>query len=462
MSDVNNDRLLDLYVCCYRQPNKLFINDGKGHFTDRAAAMKLNYSGASMTMAWADTDNDGDLDCYLATTGMAPPPGTKFQVNMVRRASDGKEVPVVVPALEEFWQILILPNDRAVSIDSGQHDHLWRNQGTTFSELTGNPALKGPFFTLSATAWDYDADNHPDWYVANDYTGPDRLFHNRGDGTFEDRLSQTIPHTPWFSMGSDTGDVNNDGIVDLIATDMSATTHYREKVMMGNMDEMAWFLDWAEPRQFMRNALYLNTGTGRMIQASQMMGVSSTDWTWTPRLEDFDNDGWIDLFITNGIIRDGMNSDMTDYADKVAQARLAAVRAILAGAADAEGKECRLPKYGNSEIRKGQRQMGFGPGRGHVWCGDSGLRQRRRSRFGGEQRRRAGGRLSQPLDRRSRRDRSIGGYREQYLGPGRDRACGLAGWAAVDTLRDDDARLSLRERSGRALRTRRVDSGSRN
>ena len=317
MADVNNDGFLDIYVCCYRQPNKLFLNDGKGQFTERAAAMKLDYAGGSMTMAWADTDNDGDLDSYLATTGTPPPPGTQFQVNMVKRASDGMEVPVVVPSVEEYWQLLILPNDRAVRVDSAQHDHLFRNDGAAFSDVTEKSGVKGPYFTFSATAWDYDADNRPDWYVANDFSGPDRLLHNRGDGTFEDRLGQTIPHTPWFSMGSDTGDVNNDGMIDLFATDMSATTHYREKVMMGNMDDMAWFLDWAEPRQFMRNALYLNTGTGRMMQVSQLAGVSSTDWTWTPRLEDFDNDGWIDIFITNGIMRDAMNSDMTNYADTV-------------------------------------------------------------------------------------------------------------------------------------------------
>jgi hypothetical protein len=116
-------------------------------------------------------------------------------------------------------------------------------------------------------------------------------------------------------MGADIGDVNNDGLIDLLASDMAATSHYRDKVMMGNMDDSAWFLDWAEPRQFMRNALYLNTGTGRMMEAAFISGLAGTDWTWTPRMEDFDNDGWIDVFITNGVIRDMMNSDLTREAD---------------------------------------------------------------------------------------------------------------------------------------------------
>ena len=317
MVDLNNDGHLDLFVCCYRQPNRAYINDGTGRFSDRAAALHLGFSGGSMTMGWADTDADGDLDGYLATTGTAPPPTAKFRVKMVPRAGDGKEVPVVVPEVEEYWQILILPGDRAMRIDSAQHDRVFRQDVGKFSDVTAASGVKGPYFTLSVTAWDYDADQRPDWYVANDFSGPDRLLRNRGDGTFDDRLLQAVPHTPWFSMGSDTGDLNNDGLIDLFATDMSATTHYREKVMMGNMDTMSWFLDWAEPRQFMRNAVYLNTGTGRMLQAAQLLGVSSTDWTWTPRLEDFDNDGWLDLFITNGIMRDAMHSDMTDYADNV-------------------------------------------------------------------------------------------------------------------------------------------------
>ena len=314
--DIDNDGDLDLYACGYRCANKLYLNDGTGKFTDRASAFGLDYNGGSMMMSFADIDNDGDLDGYLATTAISPPPGTKFRVNYVARESDGVEIPVVVPELREYWEILYLPGDKVRRVEAGQYDHLFRNDGGKFVDVSKAAGIDGAYFTLSATWFDYDQDGDPDLYVSNDYTGPDMLYRNRGDGTFENVISDSVPHTPWFSMGSDVGDFNNDGLPDLFAADMSASSHYREKVMMGNMDNSAWFLDTAEPRQYMRNALYLNSGTGRFYEAASLAGLSNTDWTWTPRIEDFDQDGLADLFVTNGVMRDNMNSDLTAYANK--------------------------------------------------------------------------------------------------------------------------------------------------
>ncbi len=313
--DIDDDGDLDLYACGYRVPNKLYINDGKGGFTDRAAEFGLDFNGASMSMTFADIDDDGDLDGYLATTTQPPPPGTKFGVRMVRQA-DGSQKPVVPDALAEYWELLYLPGKKVHRTEAGQADHLFRNDGGKFVDVSKSAGIDGNYFTLSATWWDYDADGDPDLYVSNDFTGPDKLYRNRGDGTFEDVIRETVPHTPWFSMGSDIGDVDGDGRVDLFATDMSATTHYRDKIMMGNMDNMGWFLEFAEPRQYMRNALYLNTGTHRMKEAAFLAGVASTDWSWSPRLEDFDGDGRIDLFVTNGILRDSMHSDVSAMAEQ--------------------------------------------------------------------------------------------------------------------------------------------------
>lgn len=314
--DIDNDGDLDLYACGYTRANKLYINDGSGKFTDRAAEFGLDFNGGSMMMSFADIDNDGDLDGYLATTAVAPPPGTKFRVNYVPRESDGVEVPVVIPELREYWEILYLPGDKVRRVEAGQYDRLFRNDGGKFVEVSKAAGIEGAYFSLSAIWFDYDQDGDPDLYVSNDYTGPDYLYRNRGDGTFDNVISESVPHTPWFSMGSDVGDLNNDGLPDLIASDMSATSHYREKVMMGNMEDSAWFLDTAEPRQYMRNALYLNSGSGRFHEAAFLAGLSSSDWTWTPRIEDFDQDGLADVFITNGIMRDNMNSDLTRFANQ--------------------------------------------------------------------------------------------------------------------------------------------------
>lgn len=312
--DVDADGDLDLFVCGYRGPNRLWINEGDGKFTDRAAAWGLAVERASMTMAWADIDRDGRLDAYLATTGYPPGPAQRFRVNMVPQG--GRDVPVVPPELEEYWELLYLPGDRARNVPAAKKDHLFHQEKGRFADITASSGISGPWFTLSAVWWDYDADGYPDCYVSNDYHGPDRLYRNRGDRTFEEKLKSTIPHTPWFSMGADIGDLNNDGLIDLMTSDMAATSHYRDKVMMGNMDDSGWFLDWAEPRQYMRNALYINTGTHRLLETAFASNLAGTDWTWTPRLEDFDNDGWVDVFLTNGVVRDMMNSDLTQQADR--------------------------------------------------------------------------------------------------------------------------------------------------
>ena len=91
---------------------------------------------------------------------------------------------------------------------------------------------------------------------------------------------------------------------------MSATTHYEQKIGMGDMDSQGWFLNSANPRQYMRNALYLNSGTGRFMEAAFLTGLASTDWTWSVKFADFDNDGFSDVFVTNGMVRNFMDADV--------------------------------------------------------------------------------------------------------------------------------------------------------
>jgi enediyne biosynthesis protein E4 len=316
MVDVNGDCRLDLYVCAYRSPNRLFINqgpaaDGITHFTEEAARYGLDFNGASMSAAFADYDGDGRLDCFLATTAVPPPPNLRFRV-----VFEGDQ-PVIPDELKDYWALIYLPGERAHQTEAAQRNRLFRNTGDRFVEVTDTAGITGHHFTLAAVWWDVNGDGWPDLYVANDYYGPDQLWLNQHDGTFKDVNGDTVPYTPWSSMGVDFGDLTNDGRLDFIATDMLGTTHYRRNVMLGEVARIGWFLEFAEPRQYSRNTVFLNTGTSRMLEAGQQTGLAATGWTWAPRAEDFDEDGRVDVVFTTGMLRDVQHADLANYADKV-------------------------------------------------------------------------------------------------------------------------------------------------
>lgn len=308
-ADVNHDGRLDLYVCCYEGPNRLYINQGNGTFVEQAKACGLDYRGASVMMAFSDYDRDGHLDGYLLTAGLIPGPAQRFRVKFVN------ERPVVPEELQEYWQLFYLPEERAVAAEAGQLDHLYRNRGDgTFVDVSRQAGISGCDIGNAVLWWDYNSDGWPDLYVANDYFGPDRLYRNERNGTFTNITDQALPHTPWTSMGADIGDLNNDGLIDLITSDMSGTTRFKRMIDMIDYQNSGWFLDWAEPRQYMRNAVFYNSGTGRFLEAAYLTGLADTDWTWSILLADLDNDGRLDVFVPNGMTRDWMDSDLAAQA----------------------------------------------------------------------------------------------------------------------------------------------------
>ena len=317
-ADVNGDGKPDLYVCCYDAPNQLYLNQGDGTFKEEARAWGLDYRGASLMMAFGDYDRDGRLDGYLLTGGLMPRADQRFRVKFV----EGK--PVVPEELREYWQLIYQPGDRAAAAEAGQADHLFHQLGEgRFEDVSAKAGLGGFDFGNAVLWWDYDRDGWPDLYVANDYFGPDRLYHNNRDGTFTDRAASALPRTPWTSMGADVGDLNRDGWPDLIASDMSGRGHRRQMIDSGDLDRNGWFLDFPEPRQYMRNAVYVNTGTGRFLELAYQLGVADTDWTWSVLLGDLDNDGWEDLFVANGMTRDWMDNDLAQQTRGLSPAALA-------------------------------------------------------------------------------------------------------------------------------------------
>lgn len=296
-ADLDGDGDLDLFVCGYAAPNRLYVNLGNGRFREQGRQAGLDYRGASTMMSFADIDLDGDLDGYLVTYRLYGQQKTKFKKGRFTNPEDK--------------DLLIRPDGTTMVIDAGQYDHLYLNNGNgTFTNISAQAGISGNHQGLSATWWDFNQDRLPDLYVANDYWGPDHLYRNNGDGTFTDVARHTLPHMPWYSMGSDVGDINNDGLFDFMATDMAGTDHYKQKVTMGDMADSGWFLTAADPQQYMRNAVYLNTGSGRCREVAKLVGLSSTDWTWSVKFGDLDNDGWLDLFVTNGMTRDYFNADV--------------------------------------------------------------------------------------------------------------------------------------------------------
>jgi hypothetical protein len=263
--DVNNDGLLDIYVCRYNAPNLLYINQGDGTFKEMAHAYGLDVKDASVMASFCDYDRDGWLDVYITT-------------NLL----DSSQHP------------------------NGQRGYLFHNnRDGTFTDVTDRAGINGEGCSHSATWWDYDNDGWPDLYVANDYGVPDKLYHNNRNGTFANVIDHVLPHTSFYSMGSDLGDVNNDGLIDLLVADMATTTHLKDQNSIAQAREkVAEGDDSVVTPKYHRSALYLNTGTGRCLEAAYLAGIANTDWTWSPRLEDLDNDGRLDLFVTNGFNRD--------------------------------------------------------------------------------------------------------------------------------------------------------------
>ena len=285
IADVNLDGFDDIYVCKFlyddpsRRKNLLLINDGTGKFANKASEYGLEDTGYSIMGNFFDYDLDGDLDLYVCNQ----PPNS---INLK-------------PALKN-------------KIDYQYTDRLYQNQGNgTFQDVTNQAGIKNYNYSLSASMIDYNNDGWPDLYIASDYDEADFLYVNNGDGTFTNTINQSMKHIPNFSMGVDVADINNDGWLDLFTADMVAEDNFRLKTNMGGMNPDKF---WALAKggyhyQYMYNAMQLNNGNGTFSEIAQLSGISNTDWSWATLFIDFDQDGWKDLMVTNGLIKEVRNKD---------------------------------------------------------------------------------------------------------------------------------------------------------
>ncbi len=268
MVDIDADGDLDLYVCRIEAPNKLYLNDGRGNFTDRAKEFGLDASDFSTQANFFDYDGDGDLDMYLAVNG---------------RTVDGS------------WT------------RSGNPDRLYRNNGNnSFTDVSTQAGIADTAYAHSVTISDLNGDGRPDIFVANDFEARDICYINNGNGTFTDKVGSMLRHYSTSTMGSDIADYNNDGLPDIFSLDMIPEDHVRELALSQSLSVLSPIFDSA---QVPRNMLQLNRGGGIFSEIAQLAGISSTDWSWAVLVADFDNDGLKDAFVANGIKRDLTSRD---------------------------------------------------------------------------------------------------------------------------------------------------------
>ena len=353
VADVNGDGLMDIYVCHsgkYSDPeklsNELFINqgmkDGIPVFKNMAHEYGLDAPGTQSTQAaFFDYDGDGDLDMFLLNH-------SNHTYNPFLNTRKVRSTPNF-----NFGNRLFR-NDR----DAKGNMHF---TDVTLQAGIINNALN---FGLSVTISDVNKDGWPDIYTTSDYTERDCFYVNNHDGTFTESLSKSFAHISKYAMGADIADYNNDTRPDVFTLDMLPEDNHRQKLLKGpdEYDQYHLLLDSGYYHQQMRNMLQLNQGTDekgntRFSEIGQLSGVSNTDWSWSGLFADFDNDGWKDLFISNGYLRDYTDMDFLKYT--VADARVAAIKKgnINFKTSELVGK---MPSNKlNNYIFKNNHQLGF-------------------------------------------------------------------------------------------------------
>lgn len=293
MVDINGDGWLDIYVCNgggikgADRGNELYINQKDGTFKEEAAQYGLADKGLSTQAIFFDFDHDGDLDCFVLNNSYRPIASFGFN-----------------------------PEQRNLR-DLQNGDRLYRNDNGKFVDISAQAGIYGSEigFGLGIAAGDFFNSGWDDMYVSNDFFEHDYLYKNQHNGTFKDVSDDAIGHMSLSSMGSDMADINNDGLLDMFTTDMLPENDYRLKTTT-KFDEYNLFntkLKSGFNHQFTTNCLQLNNGDGTFSEIADLAGVNATDWSWGALCFDFNNDGWKDIFVSNGISRDLTNQDFLTY-----------------------------------------------------------------------------------------------------------------------------------------------------
>lgn len=362
-ADFNNDGLIDLYFTGNMVANKLYLNRGDMEFEDVSEK-----SGTGLNEGWktgvslVDINDDGWIDIFVSRAG-AQDPRLRTKLLYVNNGKTADGIPTFTEKAAEYGlndasyttQAVFFDYDRDGDTDCFLLNHslqeyagfsnllasyrqqrneaygnkLLRNDGGKFINVTDSAGIVSNVlsFGLGVNVNDFNNDGWQDLYIANDYNENDYLYLNEKNGKFKEVIRESMGHVSLFSMGTDAADINNDGLMDVLTLDMLPAGNERIKLTSGddNYDKYQQLLRAGFHDQSMRNMLQLNNGVNQngipvFSEIGQLAGVSNTDWSWAALMADFDNDGWKDIFISNGYARDYTNMEFLKYsADKQVQ-----------------------------------------------------------------------------------------------------------------------------------------------
>lgn len=347
--DFNNDGLVDLFFSSNQGQNKLYLNTGELHFRDVTTEAKIPMDGAWNTgVSIVDINNDGLLDIYVCRVGQYE--GLKSQNQLLICQGISKNIPVYVDKSREYGvgfsgfstQAAFLDYDMDGDLDMFLLNHsvhqnstfrprkeflgtyhpvaggrMYRNDGTAFIETTRETGINSSAigYGLGVVVSDINLDGYPDIYIGNDFHENDYLYINQKNGTFKEDLNNHIMHTSRYTMGVDAADANNDGYPEIISMDMLPADPYSLKRSLGedSYDIFNLKLSYGYNFQYTRNNLQFNRRNGMFSETGLYSGIAATDWSWAPLWMDFDNDGLKDLFISNGIPKRMNDIDYINY-----------------------------------------------------------------------------------------------------------------------------------------------------
>ena len=292
MVDINGDGWLDIYVCKAGKPgganrhNELFINQKDGTFLEESEAYGLNITGLSIQSSFFDYDRDGDLDCYLLNNSLRSVGGFDLR-----------------KGLRETYD--------------PEGNKLLENRDGKFVDVTQKAGIYSSSigYGLGITLADFNDDGWPDIFLSNDFFEKDYLYFNNQDGTFKEQIDSSMTSLSMGSMGADACDLDNDGRPEIFVTEMLPRSIDRKKtkIVYENWDKYQLAVSQGYHHQFARNVLHRNLNGRQFVELGRLAGVESTDWSWSALLQDFDNDGLKDIFVSNGIRSDLLDKDYLNY-----------------------------------------------------------------------------------------------------------------------------------------------------